>query len=111
MSLALLWMIEAAFVGCAAHCIRLVARRWRAAVEFVMLFPGGNAMAAWIALQIMPMAVVAIVFGALLVQAGLAALGSLLVTTACFALFGAVCAAGALLPNVGVSRTQTPESI
>jgi hypothetical protein len=111
MALALIWLCQGTSAAGLLVMARMLAQRWAHTVERVMLYPGGAAVAAWVALQLLPMAGVLIAFGMLASSLGLLALGGFGIGVGCIVGFGSACAIGLLLPNLGIERMPFHEAM
>jgi hypothetical protein len=110
MGLAIGWLCQGSFILCLLHGGRTVSRRWTEALDRVMLYPGGVAVGAWVALQALPVALCIAVSGIMCLLLGVSGLGSFMVTMACLMTFAAACGVGLLMPNLGIERSTQHES-
>ena len=110
MGLALMWLCQGLFVLCALQAARIGVSRWATAVRYVTMFPGANAVGAWLALQALPVSLAALVLGCLSLPLGLTTFGAILITSGCLTIFTAACGITLLMPNLGVERHRSFES-
>lgn len=107
MTLAMGWLLQAGMLLGLISLVRRSVRAWRRTVAKVMLYPGPAALAAWVALQAVPVAVMSVVSGFVLATGGLATLGSVFISVGVIVGFVCTCAIGTLVPNLGVSYERT----
>jgi hypothetical protein len=104
MGMAFTWLLQGGALLSIVLAVAVLRERWSRTRSFVMLFPGGAAIAAYLALESLPISLGIGLMGVGLLLVGLSGIGAFSVIVAFSVAFIATCAIGLCLPNLGIEQ-------